>query len=159
MNRFKRNFVGIDIENTFYNGFFCTNTYNGYQFVPLKGVTLDDNGRLVGKVVEYERKSHCYWVQFSPDGQRYLIRLRDCKDAARNDVLFPAHELKFKVKVVPERVKAKAWHHGVLREVYLSGKEVHGANAKIFVDQNDKLSVIKGRTFLDDRNILYFLES
>lgn len=160
MRRFAKNFVAIQIEYDINKSFVINDADNIRHYIDFRGVVTDNNMRLVGKVIGYDKRKR-YIVKFSPQSEPVQIKVRNCYEPNLNkdNTLLPANNRKPKVKVVAEMVKTPAWFNGELREVYLKGKEVNGAKAKIFVDNNDKLNVIAGRTFLDDRNILYFLEN
>lgn len=56
-------------------------------------------------------------------------------------------------------MKAPAWVAGQLQTVYMQGNSADGAKAKIFVrdETNGKLKVVRGRTYFNDQNVLYFL--
>jgi hypothetical protein len=56
-------------------------------------------------------------------------------------------------------VKAPAWVDGSIRIVYIQDNHLNGSKAKLFsrYDKNKKIDVIRGRTYLNEQNILYFV--
>jgi hypothetical protein len=65
-----------------------------------------------------------------------------------------------KTRVVKKTsLKARAWVNGVLMDVYVSGPNLNGSLAKIFTRSEDgrRISVVRGRTYLNDQNVLYFV--
>jgi hypothetical protein len=61
------------------------------------------------------------------------------------------------VIIKDEAVKVRAWVDGSLRDVYVKGKVVNGAKAKLFNRNGNKVSVVRGRTFQNDQAIVYFV--
>lgn len=144
----------VSVNSTFGQYAAVTDVLGDRWFIGLKGVSFDLNGRLLGKIVGYD-KSKAYWVDFGTlESQAVLVKLKHCHEP---HLCSPAETCgRRKNKVVYGMIKARAWNQGKLENVYIEGKELHGGKAKIFYDY-DGLNVVKGRTYLDGQNILYFL--
>lgn len=62
---------------------------NTIHTIPIAGKGFDLAGRLIGKVIGYDKRNR-YWVAFG-NGYEYQIKTRDCFDPQlNNDTFFPA---------------------------------------------------------------------
>lgn len=153
MPRFKMNTVSVDVKPGQHGNYVLLDSH----IINLKGKTFDEAGRLVGRVVAWDKSKRGYWVKFDETGFNYLFKKKDLHET---HTLFPSDGAsRPKNKIVHGMMKVRAWNQGKLETIYVEGKELHGGRAKIFYDSNnsDGLNVMKGRTYLDGQNILYFV--